>query len=274
MMFLSDRRDDLAGGSARHAVRHRVRWAGLRAALALLPIGGLQAAETVLFNESAAHQCYLAALRGADAREVDICNAALQHQSLKSADFAATLSNRGLLLARSGRYEDALRDHDRAIQSSPDLASLYINRSNTYTRAQRFDEAMGDLDQAIEIAGRPQPAATPVPRVARAVGRQRRRPRAGGGCAGLTAPVPVPDTASQLAVAHYNRALLYQRRGDLGAALADAVRARDHAPDRPGYRDYVAELERQRSPASRDGAAGSAAPGSSAPEAGNPAPGN
>jgi tetratricopeptide (TPR) repeat protein len=148
--------------------------------LALLPTGGLQAAETVLFNESAAHQCYLAALRGADAREVDICNAALQHQSLKSADFAATLSNRGLLLARSGRYEDALRDHDRAIQTTPDLASLYINRSNTYTRAQRFDEAMGDLDQAIEIAGRPQPAATPVPLSARTVGRQRPRPRAGG----------------------------------------------------------------------------------------------
>jgi tetratricopeptide (TPR) repeat protein len=273
MMFLSDRRDDLAGGSARHAVRHRVRWAGLLSALALLPIGGLQAAETVLFNESAAHQCYLAALRGADAREVDICNAALQHQSLKSADFAATLSNRGLLLARSGRYEDALRDHDRAIQSSPDLASLYINRSNTYTRAQRFDEAMGDLDQAIKIAGRPQPAATPVPRAPAPSAASDAGP-APEGAGGLTAPVPVPDTASQLAVAHYNRALLYQRRGDLGAALADAVRARDHAPDRPGYREYVAELERQRSPASRDGAAGSAAPGSSAPEARNPAPGN
>jgi tetratricopeptide (TPR) repeat protein len=273
MMFLSDRRDDLDGRLARHAVRHRFRRAGLLAAFALLPIGGLQAAETVLFNESAAHQCYLAALRGADAREVDICNAALQHQSLKSADFAATLSNRGLLLARSGRYEDALRDHDRAIQTTPDLASLYINRSNTYTRAQRFDEAMGDLDQAIAIAGRRQAAPTPVPRSPAPSAASDAGP-APDGSAGLIAPVPVPDTASQLAVAHYNRALLYQRRGDLGEALADAVRARDHAPDRQGYRDYVAELERLRSPASRDGAAESAAPGSSAPATQNPAPGN
>jgi tetratricopeptide (TPR) repeat protein len=90
--------------------------------------GPLGAAETVLFNQSAAHQCYLAALRGADAREVDICNAAIEHQSLARPDFAATLSNRGLLLSRSGNYEEALRDHARAIATAPDLAGLYINR--------------------------------------------------------------------------------------------------------------------------------------------------
>jgi tetratricopeptide (TPR) repeat protein len=208
------------------------------------------AAETVLLDESAAQRCYLAALRGADASEAEPCTTALEHQGLKTEDFAATLSNRALLLARSGRFDEALRDHDRAIQSAPELASLYINRSNTYTRAQRLDEAKADLDRAIELASRP-----PAPEMAPV----EEGTAAAAGADPLAAPVmapppiPTPDPASQLGAAHYNRALIAQRRGDLEAALADARRAVGFAPDRQAYRRYVTELEALR-------AAGTAAP--------------
>jgi len=203
----------------------------------LLPGGAVHAAETILFNESAAHQCYLAALRGMDARDLEVCDAALQHQTLKRADLAATLSNRGLLLTRSGRYDEALRDHDRAVKTAPEIASLYINRSNTYSRAQRFDDAMVDLDRAVELAG-----------VAAAAAADARAVAASG-----AAPTPAdgavddpPDASGEFAAAYYNRALLRQRRGDLPAALEDAIRARDLAPERAGYRQYAQELEQLR----------------------------
>jgi tetratricopeptide (TPR) repeat protein len=118
-----------------------------------------EAAETVLFNESAAHLCYLAAVRGGDARDAGHCDSALTHQPLRHADTAATLSNRGLLLTRSGDLASAMRDHDRAIALAPELASLYVNRSNTLVRAQRLQDALGDLDRAIALAEDSLPAA-------------------------------------------------------------------------------------------------------------------
>lgn len=222
---------DSYGGRRRYAVARGLR---MMAAGTLLGAGGAQAAETLLLNDSAAQQCYLAALRGADAREVDVCNVALEHQSLRKADFAATLSNRGLLLTRSERFDEALVDHDRAIEMDPGIPSLYINRSNTYIRAKRYEDAMRDLDRAIELAQQ-----------ARAVAERAAAAEAAAGAD--PDAVPVRPGGRELAAAYYNRALLFQRQGNLDAALVDAQRARDLMPERPGYQAYIQELERLRS---------------------------
>ncbi len=210
---------------------------GVRALLAgtLLGAGAANAADTLLLNESAAQQCYLAALRGADARDAEICNVALEHQSLRKTDFAATLSNRGLLLTRSERFDDALADHDRAIGMQPEIPSLYINRSNTYTRAKRYDDAMRDLDRAIQLAEQQRVAAE---RAAAAAPAADTDP--------TTVTVPVMPGGRELAAAHYNRALLFQRQGNLDAALGDAKRASALVPERSGYQAYIQELERLR----------------------------
>lgn len=230
--------------------------AGVLLGAALLAVvSTARAAETVIFNESAAHQCYLAALRGDDASGVEVCDTALEHQDLKREDFVATLSNRGLLLGRSGRFQDALRDHDRAVGMAPEVASLYINRANTQIRAKQFDAAMTDLDSAIEVASRPvEPEPRPAaPEPAAVPGAA----AAAGGSSGLqqaqvAAPLPVPDPSVVLAAAHYNRALLYQRRGDLTAALADARRASALAPDRGTYGQYVGQLQALSEPGAAD----------------------
>ncbi|MEZ5561258.1 MAG: tetratricopeptide repeat protein [Pseudomonadales bacterium] len=122
----------------------------LSGALALLPAQGV-AAETILFNESSAYQCYRAALQGGDGDDIEVCTIAIEHQPLVSRDLAATYSNRGLLLARAGEIEAALKDHEKAIMLQPDIGSLYINRSNTYVRARRLNDAMQDLERAIAI---------------------------------------------------------------------------------------------------------------------------
>jgi tetratricopeptide (TPR) repeat protein len=244
----------MIGEALRHGAADGVGLAQPGALLALVLFGALllataapaRAAETVIFNESAAHQCYLAALRGADAAGVELCDSALEHQGLKREDYVATLSNRGLLLGRSGRFQDALRDHDRAIEMAPEIASLYINRANTQSRARQYDAAMTDLDRAIEVASRPveaEPQTAAPEAVAGAGGAGAPAGDPGLQSAEVAAPLPVPDPSIVLAAAHYNRALLHQRRGDLSAALTDARRANTLAPDRGAYGQYVEQLQ-------------------------------
>lgn len=220
--------------------------------IASLPWGAVDAAESVIFNDSAAHLCYLEALRGSTLVETEDCDAAIEHQSLKREDFAATLSNRGLLLARSGELDSALKDHDRAIESAPEIPSLYVNRANTYSRAQRLAEARADLDRAILMIESADSVARPQqPSEAQAATDQ---PASGAATDGLEASaqsaaeaaVPVPDLAPVLAAAYYNRALIEQRERNLERALADAVRARDLAPDIGNCAAYVADLEQIR----------------------------
>ena len=220
--------------------------------VAALPWRAVDAAESVIFNESAAHLCYLEALRASTLVETEDCDAAIEHQSLKREDFAATLSNRGLLLARGGDLESALRDHDRAIESAPEIPSLYVNRANTYSRAQRLAEARADLDRAILMIE----SADSVARPQQSSGAQAATGQSASGAAtdaleasaqsAGEAAVPVPDLAPVLAAAYYNRALIEQRERNLERALADAVRARDLAPDTGNYAAYVADLEQIR----------------------------
>lgn len=220
--------------------------------IASLPWGAVDAAESVIFNDSAAHLCYLEALRGSTLVETEDCDAAIEHQSLKREDFAATLSNRGLLLARSGDLDSALKDHDRAIESAPEIPSLYVNRANTYSRAQRLAEARADLDRAILMIESADSAARPQqPSEAQAATGQSASGAAtdaleASAQSAAEAAVPVPDLAPVLAAAYYNRALIEQRERNLERALADAVRARDLAPDTGNYAAYVADLEQIR----------------------------
>lgn len=220
--------------------------------IASLPWGAVDAAESVIFNDSAAHLCYLEALRGSTLVETEDCDAAIEHQSLKREDFAATLSNRGLLLARSGDLDSALKDHDRAIESAPEIPSLYVNRANTYSRAQRLAEARADLDRAIlmiesaDSAARPQQPSEAQPATGQSASGAATDALEASAQSAAEAAVPVPDLAPVLAAAYYNRALIEQRERNLERALADAVRARDLAPDTGNYAAYVADLEQIR----------------------------
>jgi tetratricopeptide (TPR) repeat protein len=219
-------------------------------ALALLAVGlagaSAHAAETVLMNESAAHLCYLEAARGGTLGDTEDCNVAIDHQSLKREDFAATLSNRGLLLARNNDLDAALRDHDRAIETAPEIPSLYVNRANTYTRAQRLDAARSDLDRAIALVE--ERAAVAAPNVSGAAETSAATADAAAGeeAEPSAAQVPLADASAVLGAAFFNRALIEQREGNLDAALADATRARDLVADRPMYAEYVQDLERLR----------------------------
>lgn len=119
-------------------------------AAAWLPVS-LAASTTVVLNDSPAHQCYKAALRGDDDDGIDHCDAAIEHQALTRSDLASTYSNRGLLEARGGDLRSALKDHNRAVKLAPEVASVFINRANLYLRLRRFEEALNDLDEAVRL---------------------------------------------------------------------------------------------------------------------------
>lgn len=120
---------------------------------ALLGAGGFAlASETVLLNTSPALECYRAAADGGTPFDIDACTLAIERQMLTPEDLAATYSNRGILLARSGDIAAALKDHDRALTIAPDMTSIYINRSNALVAAKRYRAAMQDLESAIAKA--------------------------------------------------------------------------------------------------------------------------
>ncbi|MFP6814435.1 MAG: tetratricopeptide repeat protein, partial [Pseudomonadales bacterium] len=99
---------------------HLLGW--LMVSVAMHPVA--YAAQTILFNESAAFECYQAALHNGGAFDIDTCSLAIDHQMLNRSDRAATYSNRGILYARIGNLRDSLRDHNRAVRLAPDVASV------------------------------------------------------------------------------------------------------------------------------------------------------
>ena len=126
---------------------------GAFVSLVLVVATTAQGAQTIVFDESAALECYQAALHGKGSSfDIEPCNMALEHQALSVLDRAATYSNRGLLYARMGDVQEAIRDHDRAVRLAPDVGSVFVNRSNALVRLKRYSHAMNDLERAIELA--------------------------------------------------------------------------------------------------------------------------
>jgi tetratricopeptide (TPR) repeat protein len=61
-------------------------------------------------------------------------------------------ANRGNTYRSLRRYDEALRDHSRAIELDPTFAQAYSNRGVTYRKLQRYNEALADFDRAIQLA--------------------------------------------------------------------------------------------------------------------------
>jgi tetratricopeptide (TPR) repeat protein len=62
--------------------------------------------------------------------------------------------NRGFAYLQAKRYEEALRDFDRALELNASDANAYVGRGTLLTRTGRHAAALADLTRAIEIAPR------------------------------------------------------------------------------------------------------------------------
>lgn len=78
------------------------------------------------------------------------CNAALADK-IGEQDRTATLINRGIILAAAGEVNAALNDYNAALERDPSVTNTYINRGSALLRTGRFEEARADFDRAITM---------------------------------------------------------------------------------------------------------------------------
>ena len=101
----------------------------LLAAAGLIAATPAAGAVTALGN-SYARSCFEAAeARGVSGLgDLRACDQALQVEGLSQNDLVATFVNRGILKARLGRVDEAIRDYDSALAHDPDQAEAYLNK--------------------------------------------------------------------------------------------------------------------------------------------------
>jgi tetratricopeptide (TPR) repeat protein len=75
-----------------------------------------------------------------------------QAQTKKPAGGAAEHANKGVKLAQTGAYEEAIAEFTTALKISPNDARIYNDRGRVYHKTNRFPEAMEDFSKAIKIA--------------------------------------------------------------------------------------------------------------------------
>lgn len=101
------------------------------------------------FGATDAQLCYEAA-RDDMSTGVDDCDEALKAGALTERDRLATYVNRGVILNRAGRLDEALDDFDQALAKDGDLAEAYLNRGNTYYLMRRYDDAIADYRSSLD----------------------------------------------------------------------------------------------------------------------------
>jgi hypothetical protein len=62
------------------------------------------------------------------------------------------LYNRGMVLAESGLYEEAIASFDRAIEAKPDFFAAWASKGDALLSVDRPEEAIASFDQAIELS--------------------------------------------------------------------------------------------------------------------------
>ena len=115
-----------------------------------------------------------------------------------------------------------------------DLAATYSNRGILLARNGDLAAALQDHDRALSLA--PDMASVHINRSNALVAAKRYEEA----LASLEQAISMADAS--LAVAHYNRALMFNTLGDRRAARADAEKAAELAPETAAYQKFVRAL--------------------------------
>lgn len=128
----------------------RIVWAGLAAAITLIPIEACAAVSVI--GGGLARACADAAFGGrSDQAAVDTCSFALDAEPMDISDRASTLVNRGVLRLRQAAFTLALADFDAATAMKADLGEAYVNRGAAYIGQARFGEAVTQIERGLAL---------------------------------------------------------------------------------------------------------------------------
>ena len=113
-----------------------------------------QAAKTTIGSTNAS-RCYQESNHPSSDYGLRFCNAAIKDDDLLTKNLAATLTNRGIILAANGRFDEALVDHNEAMLLAPEMGKIYINRANVFHQLQALEDALTDYDKAVSLGNVP-----------------------------------------------------------------------------------------------------------------------
>jgi len=119
--------------------------------MTVLATAGATAQVVVSEGDGAGHDCYMYARFGREqAKALKVCAIALD-QGLSVNDRAATFDNRGIILNRLDRFDDAASDFSRAIALRPDLGDAYINLGSVLIRRKSYEEALVQINKGMTL---------------------------------------------------------------------------------------------------------------------------
>ncbi len=101
------------------------------------------------FGTTDARECFSRALDNISTT-VSYCDEALRDGNLTVRDARATRVNRGIILTRAERYDDALADFNAVLEDDSASAEALLNRGNVYVRTSRFSEALDDYRASLD----------------------------------------------------------------------------------------------------------------------------
>jgi tetratricopeptide (TPR) repeat protein len=125
--------------------------AALLAAAALIPKAA-HAQTIVSMGKGYAHDCFTYAKAGVDPYDgIEVCNQAIERESLTIKDRAATYDNRGVMLDLLGRTEKAAADFRQAMALDPSLGDPHINLGSVLIKEKRYDDALVSINKGIDL---------------------------------------------------------------------------------------------------------------------------
>ena len=120
---------------------------------ALAALGaGSAAAQVTVFGGGLGRDCYLAVKEGGTGFSAarDICDLALAEERMTSRDRAATHVNRGIIYMRQGQFGRAVSDYERAIDLRSDMPEAHTNLGAALFSMGRYQEALRELNRGVE----------------------------------------------------------------------------------------------------------------------------
>jgi tetratricopeptide (TPR) repeat protein len=119
---------------------------------AVIAAGPAMAQSVVTRGVGLAHDCYIYAKIGRDARDgIETCNRSLMEEALSRKDKAATYDNRGVMQDMLGHTEAAEADFNMAITLWPDLGDAYVNLGSMLIRKRQLPEAVDQINKGLEL---------------------------------------------------------------------------------------------------------------------------
>lgn len=82
-------------------------------------------------------------------KALETCTQALETESMRRRDKAATHTNRGILFMRMGNNTRALWDYERGLAMAPDLQETQVNVGAALYNLKRYPEALAALNAGV-----------------------------------------------------------------------------------------------------------------------------